>query len=483
MIGARRLGTLGFEVTEKTIEDFGAQWTRNTDNEGYYGSVQLLYDIVGGLVLPEELRGARVADIGSGTGRIVNMLLDGEVQSVIAVEPSAAFDVLKVNTAARASTIEYVRGPGEALPAELDFVFSLGVIHHIPKPDPVLRAAYASLRPGGSVVLWLYGYEGNEVYLAVARPLRLLTTHLPDAVVDVLSAEAALSTSRSRRGTATVGPRAAAALSRTSSPLSDANERLAEGQAAVALQLLQEGHEAIEEADLAVDAAAGQVRVAGEAAVHKPPDGPDGVDVPESKLTQPSGLEAGPDHGAVVASIVAGEAVHVPVQPGVRGQHQDELAAGPKKFSGLTKRALVVADVLEDVAREDRVERRRPECSDRLLGGDVADLEPPAFLRRVPLPECFHAVQAQINRDDLAIRQILHVVARAAAHVEHPPGHVVIDPTKRPTVVVLRAVKSRRHGRRSDGRLLESRLGHGHAPEFRPLRCLKCPFDCTEKMK
>ena len=190
MIGTRRLGTWGFEVTEKTIEDFGAQWTRNTDNEGYYGSVQLLYDIVGGLVLPEELRGARVADIGSGTGRIVNMLLDGEVQSVIAVEPSAAFDVLKVNTAERASSIEYVRGPGEALPAdrELDFVFSLGVIHHIPKPDPVLRAAYASLRPGGSVVLWLYGYEGNEVYLAVARPLRLLTTHLPDAVVDVLSA-------------------------------------------------------------------------------------------------------------------------------------------------------------------------------------------------------------------------------------------------------------------------------------------------------
>ena len=85
-----------------TIRDFGQQWTRYQENAGYYGSLALFRDIVGPLVQPEELAGARVADVGSGTGRIVNMLLDAGVGSVIAVEPSAAFDVLVKNTADRA---------------------------------------------------------------------------------------------------------------------------------------------------------------------------------------------------------------------------------------------------------------------------------------------------------------------------------------------------------------------------------------------
>ena len=35
---------------DRTIQDFGDQWTRYTGNEGYYGSVELLRDICEPLV-------------------------------------------------------------------------------------------------------------------------------------------------------------------------------------------------------------------------------------------------------------------------------------------------------------------------------------------------------------------------------------------------------------------------------------------------
>ena len=169
------------EPKTRTIDDFGEQWTSFRDNPGYYGSADLLTDLFGPLLACDEVQERRVADIGSGTGRIVNMLLDAGVQHVHAVEPSASMAVLQQNTAPRRERITYVHGPGEALPAglDLDLVVSIGVIHHIPDPRPVLDAAYRALKPGGICLVWLYGREGNEAYLRVAEPLRKVTVRLP----------------------------------------------------------------------------------------------------------------------------------------------------------------------------------------------------------------------------------------------------------------------------------------------------------------
>jgi len=60
---------------DRTIRDFGEQWSHYGGNDGFYGSVELLQDMLGPLVALDELEGARVADIGSGTGRIVRMLV------------------------------------------------------------------------------------------------------------------------------------------------------------------------------------------------------------------------------------------------------------------------------------------------------------------------------------------------------------------------------------------------------------------------
>ena len=176
------------ELTSKTISDFGEQWVNYQENPGYYGSVSLLEDLFGPLLALEAVRDKTVADIGSGTGRIVNMLLDAGAARVVAVEPSAAFAVLRRNTAARQERVTYLNIRGDALPADLnlDLVVSLGVLHHIPDPAKVVDAAFNALRPGGQMLVWLYGREGNELYLRFVEPLRAVTKRLPHALLELL---------------------------------------------------------------------------------------------------------------------------------------------------------------------------------------------------------------------------------------------------------------------------------------------------------
>lgn len=176
-------------IDDQTIADFGQQWTNYRDNSGFYGSTELFEDAFGALLPSAEIAGKRVADIGSGSGRIVNMLLSLGAAEVFAVEPSDAFDVLKENTAKDAARIHYIKATGEKLPADaqVNLVVTYGVLHHIYDPKPVVEACFRALKPGGRMIAWLYGWEGNAAYLTLALPMRKLTTHMPHRALEAMS--------------------------------------------------------------------------------------------------------------------------------------------------------------------------------------------------------------------------------------------------------------------------------------------------------
>lgn len=173
----------------QTIEDFGAQWNRFTENTGYYSSVELLEDITGPLLSLSELAEKRIVEIGSGTGRIVNMLVEAGAGSVLAVEPSSAYRVLQKNTEHHGEKVSCLQIPGDALEPDLDLdlALSIGVLHHVEDPSPIVDAVYRALRPGGEFLVWLYGYEGNVPYVVGARALRRVTTRCPDPILVQLS--------------------------------------------------------------------------------------------------------------------------------------------------------------------------------------------------------------------------------------------------------------------------------------------------------
>lgn len=176
-------------VESRTIKDFGDQWTTFTENKGFYGSVELLKDFLEPFIPIDKIKGKHIIDIGSGTGRIVNMLMNSGAGHVTAVEPSHCFEVLKKNTLRHSSCISYLNLRGDDIPPSLqaDIAISIGVIHHIPDPYPTVRSIYDALRPSGMFLVWLYGRERNEAYLTLVLNLRKITTKLPHIILSLIS--------------------------------------------------------------------------------------------------------------------------------------------------------------------------------------------------------------------------------------------------------------------------------------------------------
>lgn len=69
-----------------------------------------------------------------------------------------------------------------------DIAFSIGVIHHLAQPEEAVRKMAKAIKPGGKVLVWLYGYENNEWIVKFADPLRkILFSRLPLSIVYFLS--------------------------------------------------------------------------------------------------------------------------------------------------------------------------------------------------------------------------------------------------------------------------------------------------------
>src|SRR5207245_1801248 len=53
-----------------------------------------------------------------------------------------------------------------------DLGYSVGVLHHLPDPAAGFHALAGHVKPGGSVLAWVYGAENNEWITRVVSPIR-----------------------------------------------------------------------------------------------------------------------------------------------------------------------------------------------------------------------------------------------------------------------------------------------------------------------
>jgi SAM-dependent methyltransferase len=69
-----------------------------------------------------------------------------------------------------------------------DVAFSIGVIHHLEYPEIAIKNMVKSVRPGGFVLVWVYGFENNEWLIRYFNPLRrAMFSRLPLRLVYALS--------------------------------------------------------------------------------------------------------------------------------------------------------------------------------------------------------------------------------------------------------------------------------------------------------
>ena len=72
--------------------------------------------------------------------------------------------------------------------AEFDVTFSIGVVHHLAEPAKALREMVRMTKPGGRVLIWVYGRENNAWLVRVMNPLRRrVFSRLPPAFPHLLS--------------------------------------------------------------------------------------------------------------------------------------------------------------------------------------------------------------------------------------------------------------------------------------------------------
>lgn len=170
---------------DKTIADFGDQWVHFSDPEdSFHSSSEILVDTVGSLFDLKLLKDQMVVEIGSGSGRVLEILRRFHPKLLVGVEPSVNADVLKKRFATDPSIHIIAADGAEPLGLQFDTAFIIGVLHHIPQPVPVLRNVRTALRDGGTLLVWVYGREGRSWWVVrIIQALRVVTVWLPDQVV------------------------------------------------------------------------------------------------------------------------------------------------------------------------------------------------------------------------------------------------------------------------------------------------------------
>ena len=85
-------------------------------------------------------------------------------------------------------TVEVRKMSAYEIDGAFDIVFSIGVIHHLADPQAALRQMTKAAKPGGKVMIWVYGYENNEWIVRWFDPWRkLVFARLPIDVTHFLS--------------------------------------------------------------------------------------------------------------------------------------------------------------------------------------------------------------------------------------------------------------------------------------------------------
>lgn len=179
------------DIREKTVKNFDDQWKihrHGTLTTDYQGSESMLKDYFGDFFNLNSVKGSIIAEVGCGPGRFVNTFMKHNPKKMYAIDPSArACDHVKKNFPFTNLSVINSYGHNFKTDELCDFIFSLGVIHHIKDPDDVFINIRNHLKNNGKFIIWVYGYENNQLYYSVYRFLSFFTKKMPDFLLNFLS--------------------------------------------------------------------------------------------------------------------------------------------------------------------------------------------------------------------------------------------------------------------------------------------------------
>jgi SAM-dependent methyltransferase/uncharacterized protein YbaR (Trm112 family) len=109
-------------------------------------------------------------DIGCGAGRHASQACQRGAE-IVAIDLSQAVDAAQHNNLAN-HRVHIIQADVYNLPVKsgiFDFIYSLGVLHHLPEPENAYQALLPFLRKGGALFIWLYALSTRKIALEALR--------------------------------------------------------------------------------------------------------------------------------------------------------------------------------------------------------------------------------------------------------------------------------------------------------------------------
>lgn len=139
---------------------------------------------------PEIFRDKVVLDAGCGMGRNSFWVLKYGAKKVIGFDfDPRTVEVAKKNLASFPNAqIEFKNIYDISWQNEFDIILCSGVIHHLENPSSAIKNLIRATKPGGLILIWVYGYEGNEWIVRLINPIRThFTSKLPPSILYFLT--------------------------------------------------------------------------------------------------------------------------------------------------------------------------------------------------------------------------------------------------------------------------------------------------------
>jgi len=178
--------------TAETVDGFGWEWQEFDvlhDLERYR---EQFVDWIAPLE-PEFLRGKVVLDAGCGMGRFSAVSSTCGADLVLAIDASDAVEPAGANTR-RLGNVEVIQADLCRMPlrrgaaGQVDFAFSIGVLHHLKNPREGFESVVRHVGAGGRMFAWVYGRENNGWIVYLVDPLRRgITSRMPRPALYALS--------------------------------------------------------------------------------------------------------------------------------------------------------------------------------------------------------------------------------------------------------------------------------------------------------
>lgn len=168
------------EVKDKTAKSFGFKWKKFSTIDPAYK--QNFLDELAPLDYRTFFKGKTVLDAGTGIGIPSLCLAENGAKAVFGADISTQIESAYENTKGQ-SEVTITQADIYHLPfrkASFDVVLCVAVLQHLPNPAKAFTELLSYVKPGGNIIIWVYGKEGNAFVEYAVEPMRkALTTKIP----------------------------------------------------------------------------------------------------------------------------------------------------------------------------------------------------------------------------------------------------------------------------------------------------------------